>query len=249
MSLKFLKFFLFFILLFLAGLPLECQQRDRFVFTVMKYDGGWDPYPFIYADILSFLKTTTSIKAEPSRRTVSIKDELLFSSPFVIMTNNGSFNGWTDEEREIIKKYLENGGLMFIDDSSGEKNSRFNTQIRMEFKKVFPKNEFGIISKDHAIFRSFYLLRAMSGRAIVNNYIEGMDIDGRTAVIYSQNDVLGSWARDMFGNYFLPCTPGGESQRFESQKLTINMIVFSLTGTYKTDFIHRPFIRCKLEYR
>ena len=65
-------------------------------------------------------------------------------------------------------------------------------------------------------------------------------------MIYSQNDIFGAWARDKFGNYFFECFPGGENQRFESQKLTINLIVFSLTGTYKTDVIHRPFIEEKL---
>ena len=40
--------------------------------------------------------------------------------------------------------------------------------------------------------------------------------------------------------------PGGEAQRWESIKLTLNVIYFSLTGTYKKDAIHQPFIEMKL---
>jgi len=221
-------------------------QRDKFVFTQLKYDGDWDPYPFTYQDIFSFLGLTTSIKFLQDRRIITVKDNLLFSSPFVVMLNNGAFTGFTDSERKQLIRYLTNGGIMFVEDSSGYKQSHFDKTIRNEIEKMFPDRKFRKIPRDNPIYRSFYLLRGITGRRLTNNYIEGLDIDNRTAIIYSQNDLFGAWARDKYGNYFLECVPGGETQRFEAQKLTLNIIIYSLTGTYKSDYIHQPFIEQKL---
>jgi hypothetical protein len=47
--------------------------------------------------------------------------------------------------------------------------------------------------------------------------------------------------------YLKDCLPGGEKQRFESMKLTVNILMYVLTGTYKLDAIHSPFIKRKME--
>ncbi|MDI6641625.1 MAG: DUF4159 domain-containing protein [Elusimicrobiota bacterium] len=247
------KFFFIFIVNYLllgayCSLP-YCSQRDRFVFTQLQYDGDWDPYPNVFHDVLSFLTLTTSIVTYHERRIVNFQDELqenLFSSPFVIMLNNGKFPGFSNTDREKFKRYITSGGVIFIEDSSGSRFSEFDKKIRREIEIIFPDKKLTKIPLEHALYRSFYLLRGISGRYIINNYLECIDIANRTAIIYSQNDIFGAWARDKFGNYFFECLPGGEKQRFEAQKLTINLIVFSLTGTYKTDKVHKPFIEEKL---
>lgn len=222
-------------------------QRDRFVFTQLRYNGDWDPYPNIFRDIIGFLTYTTSIVAIEDRRIVDLQDKELFSSPMIILLNNGKFAGFSSDEREKLKQFITSGGTIFIEDSSGNKISEFDKKIREELRILFPDKKLKKIPTEHALYRSFYLLRGIAGRYITNNYLECIDIGNRTAVIYSQNDIFGAWARDRFGNYFFECLPGGEKQRFEAQKLTINLIVFSLTGTYKTDAIHRPFIERKLQ--
>jgi hypothetical protein len=232
---------------FSAGAAAPAGQRDRLVFTQLKYSGDWDPYPAAWPEILSYLTLTTSIKALPERRVVSAGDELLFYSPFVIMLNYGRFDGFDKTEKERLKKFIEFGGTLFIEDSSAVKTSRFDAAVRRELSQMFPGKKLDRLPRDHPLLRSFYLLRGIAGRQITNNYVEGMEIGGRTAVIYSQNDFFGTWARDRFGNFFYDCIPGGESQRFESLKFTINLLMFSVTGTYKSDFIHKPFIEEKLK--
>ena len=249
---KFSNFTFFIIILYLFIFTLSnellySQQRDRFVFTQLKYSGDWDPYPYVYYDILNFLTLTTSIKALPERRIVTLNDKLLFSSPFIIMLNNGKFNGFNNEEKILLVKFLYNGGTIFIEDSSGIKYSEFDIKIKKELEEIFPDKKLQKLPKLHPVFKSFYLLKGINGRKIVNNYLEGIEIQGRTAIIYSQNDIFGAWVRDKFGNYVYECIPGGQQQRFEAQKLTLNLIVFSLTGTYKSDFIHQLFIEEKLK--
>ena len=56
----------------------------------------WDPYPLASRDILSFLQQTTSLKAVPERRVVTLEDALLFQSPFLIYTGSGRCS-WSQE--------------------------------------------------------------------------------------------------------------------------------------------------------
>ena len=67
-------------------------------------------------------------------------------------------------------------------------------------------------------------------------------MDGRTVVIYSQNDLGGAWARDAMGNWEYEVYPGGETQRTMAFRLGINIILYALTGDYKQDQVHLPFI-------
>jgi hypothetical protein len=235
-------------LIFITAQLFAAALGNRFVLAQLRTQADmteWDPYPLTARDILSFLQQTTSIKSLPDRRIVSLSDPLLFQSPFVIYSGYGQFH-FTAEEKQMLKRYLSGGGFMFVEDRAGEKGGSFDDAFRSLIKELFPDKSLAILPKEHPVYRSFYLLRSVGGRKLTNYYLEGLDIEGRTALIYSQNDVLGAWAKDLFGNFIHPCHPGGESQRWESQKLIVNLILYSLTGTYKTDPIHLPFIDEKL---
>jgi len=232
----------------LIAAPLQAEQRDRFVFSQLRYEGGdWDPYPTAYKEILHYLMTTTSVKAQIARRELSLNDPELFSSPFLYMTGQEEFAPFTSQERENLKRCLLGGGLLLIDDASGDKNLDFDKAVRREMEKIFPEAKLKKLPPDHAVFRSFYLSPSVAGRWIGNPYLEAIDIDGQTVVIYSQNDLEGAWVRDRLGNWLYECVPGGELQRLEAMKLFLNIIIYSLTGTYKSDNIHQPYIQQKLK--
>lgn len=234
----------------LTASPLLAQQRDRFVFTQLRYKGGdWDPYPTAYKEILHYLMTTTSVKAEIAKRELSLDDPELFSSPFLYMSGKEEFAPFTAQEIENLRRYLSCGGLLFIDDASEERNLGFNRAVHREMEKLFPDGKIKRLPPDHAVFRSFYLSPSVVGRKVGNPYLEGIDIDGQTVVIYSQNDLGGAWVRDRLGNWLYECIPGGELQRLEAMKLFLNIVIYSLTGTYKSDAIHEPYIQQKLKIR
>ena len=122
----------------------------------------------------------------------------------------------------------------------------FDDSFRSEMKALFPEKSLAVIPRDHAVFPSFYLLRAVGGRRQARTTLEGLEVAGRVAVIYSHSDILGACAKDLFGSFLFECVPGGEAQRWESENLMMNIILYSVTGTYKTDSIHKPFIEDKL---
>ncbi len=228
----------------------SAQQRDHFVFSQLKYRGGnWNMYPSSFAEIMNLLMTTTSVKPQLRRNDISLTHRNLFISPFMWMVGDRKFDRFTDKEIKILRQYLLCGGLLIMDDAIGHRNHGFDRCARELIKQLFPGKKLEKLPGDHAIYRAYYLLREVGGRKIVNRHLEGLTVGRRTAVVYSQNNLLGAWARDRMGNWLYECIPGGETQRLEAMKLTMNLIMYSLTGTYKKDMVHQPYIDKKLKFK
>ena len=232
-------------LLTVAALEGLCQQEDNFVFTQLKYEGAWDPYPETWQDILQFLVVTTSIKCEPERRVLTLDDKLLFSSPFLVILGTENFPVFSRAQREALRRYMSSGGLIFVENSSGVRGGAFDISFRKEAAALIPEASLKKLPADHPLYRAYYFIRKVGGRRLTSDHIEGLDIGGRTALVYSQNDLIGAWAKDRLGNYLWECVPGKEQQRFEAQKLMLNIIMYSVTGTYKSDAIHKPYLEMK----
>ncbi len=227
------------------------HAANHFEFRQLKYDGAWDPYPNVQDSIFGMVHTMTNIPFEPQRVVVTLKSPQLFDNPFLIIKGNAALTFDAEEKRQL-KTFIDRGGLVFIDDTLCNPKGPFAESVRRLFAELFPDRTFQKLSADHALFRSFFLLRSVSGRRIAEKSLEGLDVsaglggENRTAVVYCPNDLLGAWVKDNVGQYVYSCEPGGEPQRWEALKLTINIIYFSLTGTYKKDAIHQPFIEKKL---
>lgn len=227
------------------------EGGSDFVYAQLKYDGNWDPYPRVYEQILNTVGSMTNIPHVREKAVVTLSGPDLFAHPFLVVQGNSGFSP-TEVEKKNLKLFIDRGGFVFFDDTLGEPDGPFGKSVRALLAEMYPDRPLARLSMDHSVFRSFFLLRTVAGRRVSRSYLEGLDVggrlggEGRTAVVYSPNDVLGAWVRDNLGKYVYACEPGGERQRWEAMKLTINIIYFSLTGTYKRDAIHQPFIERKL---
>lgn len=233
-----------------AGLPCGALPHARamtfpqFHIAQLRYRGSdWDPNPQFTDALLEELELRTSIAALKDRRVIGPTDPGLYFSPFLYMAGRHEFDPWTAPEREALKRYLTFGGFLLAEDTVGSRGFGFDATFRREMKQLFPKHELKRLPPDHSVYQSFYLINAVAGRQRVNPYLEGITIDDWTPVIYSQNDLSGAWSRDRYGTWLHECAPGGEAQRLSAFKLGINIIVYSLTGDYKKDLVHHPFIR------
>ncbi|HKQ31673.1 MAG TPA: DUF4159 domain-containing protein [Thermodesulfobacteriota bacterium] len=229
-----------------AALPLlSIYEGSKFRFTQLEYNGAWDPRPRDYKRLMSALELRTSVIASYDRKTLRLSDTDLFNFPFLYIAGDESFEPFAEEERRRLRKYLKLGGTLLIDDASGAEVSPFDSQIREELKRILPENPLSRLPQDHVVYKSFYLLYSASGRVIISPYLEGVTFadEDRTAVFYSRNDLGGAWSEDEFGKWEFECLPGGESQRELAFRLGINLILYALTGNYKEDQIHVPFIK------
>lgn len=240
-------------LMVLSILPsgLWAGEGNKFVYAQLQYDGAWDPYPEVHKSIFEMVQGMTNIPLARDRKVVTLSDPTLFESPFLLIKGNSALR-FSAKEKSTLKQYIDGGGFIFIDDTLANPQSPFTQSVRALFSELYPDRPFERLASDHAIFRSFFLLRSAGGRRIALKYLEGLEVggrsggEGRTAVVFCANDLLGTWMRDHVGDYSYSCDPGGEPQRWESFKLTLNIIYFSLTGTYKRDAVHQPFIERKL---
>ena len=221
------------------------DQASKFRFAQLKYHGEWDPRPRAFNKLMAWLDLRTSIKASLDRKALEIGDPELFHYPFLYIAGEENFEPFSQEDCIRLRRFLKLGGTLLVDDVSGEESSAFDFQIRVQLEKILAEFPIAVIPSDHVVYKSFYLLHAPSGRKIVNPYLEGISFndEDRTSVIYSRNDLGGAWSEDEFGKWQYECIPGGESQRELALRLGINIIIYALTGNYKKDQIHSPFIK------
>ncbi len=226
----------------------EGRRRPlQFFFAQLKYRGGdWDPHPLAIVPLMEEVRRRTSLEPNETRTEVSLTDRNLFSYPFLYITGKYDFEPFTEEEIEILRRFLSYGGFLLADNALGQPGYGFDKSFRREIKRVFPKREFRRIPSGHAALRSYYLLRRIGGMRLVQAYLEGISVGSSTPVIYCQNNLGGAWERDPLGNWVNPCIPGGEGQRRDAFHLGINLILYAMTENYKEDLIHVPFIRRRL---
>ena len=223
------------------------KRPIQFVFAQLKYRGGdWNPHPLAVTPLMEELMLRTSVEAAIEKHEVSLTDRDLFNYPFLYMTGKYEFDPFTQEEIEILRRFLSYGGFLLIDDALGQQGYGFDKALRREMQKTLPGNEFRRLPSGHAALRSYYLLRRIGGVRIANPTLDGITVGTSTPVIYCHNDLGGAWERDQLGKWTNACSPGGEEQRRDAFHLGINLIVYSMTENYKEDLIHVPFIRKRL---
>ncbi len=220
-------------------------EGSKFHFTQVIYNGNWEPRPTCHSRLMASLEMRTSIDTSLGKKTLRITDDSLFSYPFLYLAGRDGFGPLSEKERSRLRRYLKLGGTLLIDDSTGTADSPFDAGIREEFKQILPQNPFTPLLLSHAVYKSFYLLYSASGRKIIQPRLQGITFEdeNRTPVLYCRNDLGGAWSEDAFGKWKYACVPGGERQRELAMRLGINIILYALTGNYKTDQVHIPFIK------
>jgi hypothetical protein len=110
---------------------------------------------------------------------------------------------------------------------------------------------------DHVLTRTFYLLKEFPGRWSGGQlWVEALPPvdpknppsapvaarggDGVSPIIMGGNDWAAAWARDERGNPLAAVVPGGEQQREMAIRFGINVVIYAMTGNYKTDQVHVP---------
>jgi len=238
-------------LMFGRSVSVDSEKRlENFTYVQLRYTGGnWDTNTTAWDSMYRQITNITNIHPEKAKKSVDLDGMEIFDYPFLFISGDMEFEPFTDKQAETLKRFFDGGGICFIDDASGTLNSGFDSCIKRELKKVFPNSEFQAISKKHAIYYAFHMTPDTAGTRKAADYLDGIEHNNQTAVIYSHNDIIGSFVTDKFGTPVKKCVPGGEIQRNEARKLFINILMYGLTGTYKLDAIHRNNILIKMKMK
>lgn len=216
--------------------------QDRTEFAQLQLP-GMPARPEMLGRILWEVDKRTSVEVNPVPVAVSLSDAAgLYKHPLLYLTGDRAFPMPSDEELSTLRRHLHLGGMLIIDSQEGRAGGAFDQSVRLFLAKLFPQQSLARLPDDHVLFRAFYLLRVPVGRLIALPYLEAVQLRGRAAVVYSQNDLGGAWARDTFGQWLHDVVPGGELQREQAIRLGINLVMYALCLDYKSDQVHVPFV-------
>lgn len=216
-------------------------QSGYFTWAQLRYDGFWNPNPRGAARFLSVLFRRTSVEIQPQPRPVELTHPEVFDLPFLYVSGRSGLPAFPAKARDNLQRYIENGGFVLFDDAAGIEDSAFFQSAVDLISAILPGHRVAPLPSDHTVFQSFYLLQNVAGRKIVKPFLYGVEMEDLTPVIFCQNDLCGAWDGDGSG-YTYSCTPGGETQREMTFRLGINLVMYALTGNYKKDQVHIPFI-------
>ena len=234
----------------LLGLPLLLAARRAFAFgdqarmtfAQVRHLGRWDPRPDGLSRLAWEIAKRTSIETSPVVKPLGLADPDLFRYPFAVLSSDGAFPAPADAEVAALRRYLSYGGFLLLDDAAGVRSGPFEESARALVSRIVAGAQLQRVPREHVLYKSFYLLDGPSGRVAVTPDLEGLELGGRLAVLYSGNDLIGALSRDSLGTWEYEVTPGGEQQREKCIRLGVNIAMYSLCLDYKEDQVHIPFI-------
>jgi len=216
-------------------------SKSYFRWGQLSYAGSWNPNPKAATRFLSILERRTSVEADPRAVVIAPGDEKIYEIPFLYIAGRGIFPELDAGERSWLGRYVEHGGFLFFDDASGIPDSGFFQGAQDLVRRIIPGRELRPVPSDHTVFQSFYLIPRVAGRRIVKPFLYGLEMEDLTPVLLTVNDLGGAWDGDASG-YTHACVPGGEHQREMAFRMGINVVMYALSGNYKKDQVHIPFI-------
>ncbi len=154
-----------------------------------------------------------------------------------------------------LNRYLATGGMIIFDTRDAQLGSGFgvltaNGKILRSLTESLDIPPLTPIPKGHVLTRAFYLLEDFPGRwSGPEVWVEAANgtasqNDGVTPIVIGANDWAAAWAVSESGQPMFPVGRGltGERQRELARRFGVNLVMYVMTGNYKTDQVHVPAI-------
>lgn len=158
----------------------------------------WAARPNDLNNLLKGLKRMADVNFSCEARSFSQVDPDPERNPILYRSGHFHFK-LTPAEREKLRAYLLNGGMMIFNAGMGSKP--FYDSARAELAAVFPEAKVQRLSPDHPILHAYYDLDRVDYRKGVRDYgyagdepwLEGVTIDCRTVAVISRWGMEVGW--------------------------------------------------------
>jgi Domain of unknown function (DUF4159)/Aerotolerance regulator N-terminal len=174
------------------------------------------------------------------------RDELAFF-PILYWPSTPGQKPLSDAARERVNGFLRGGGLLLIDTRDGAASPSPGLRAALAGIDIPPLVQ---APPDHVLTKSFYLLTGFPGRyesaPVWIDASANDKTDGVSSVVLGGADWAAAWAEDDAGRPMFAVTPGGGRQREMAARFGVNLVMYALTGNYKADQVHVPFILQRL---
>lgn len=173
--------------------PEDKIQRGYLQLAKIKHNGDWNPAPRAIRNLMTSVRDVAKINVIVQQREIDLTDPNLSNYPLAYMHGRTGFV-FAAKEKQLLSAYLQTGGVLFADACCG--SERFDESFRSLVQDVLPQQKLEPIPIDHELCsdRIGYDIgkvrysKALGGRD-APPVLEGVQINGRYAVIYSKYDL------------------------------------------------------------
>lgn len=171
----------------------DVPVRGTLQFAQIAHSGDWKPDPLALPNLAELLRKNANVTIVARPVYVRADDPELLDHPVAFMTGHFAFE-LNEAERQGLKRYLERGGFLFAEACCGRK--AFAESFESLMRRLFPESPMQPIPASHPIRNSpfGYRLDRVAYRAALARerpdldepVLSGLDINGRTAVVFSR---------------------------------------------------------------
>ena len=203
---------------------------SRFTFARLRYrSGDWDTDQRMPSNILNSLVEYTTVPVNLDEKVVDLGSDELFLYPFAYLSGHKLVQ-FNNQEKANFKKYIQNGGFVFVDDCNHDIDGLFAKSFEAQMTSLFGPSALKKIPNNHEIYNSFFKFEKGPpttsfelngwGDDLVHDYLKAIEINGRIAVLYSNKDYGCEWDYDF------------RNKRFyaeDNTKFGVNIVMYALS--------------------
>lgn len=217
----------------MAALPralYAAKPAYDFRFTRLMYESGnWDVDQRMPANVINSLIEYTSLRVDPKEHVLALSDPAMRLAPFCYMAGHKLVQ-FSDAERRNFEAYTRNGGFVFVDDCNHDIDGLFAKSFEAQMAAIYGKTALKKLPNTHPLYSSYFKFTeppATSfelngwGDDLVHDYLKGIEIDGRLAVLYSNKDYGCEWDYDWRNKRWLA---------EDNTKLAVNIVMYALNA-------------------
>ena len=162
--------------------------------ALAQYGGDWDCARTAMMFLSHQLRERTGMALMAGDTVIRLDQPELHRLPFVYLTGHNDFH-FTDAEVRNLRDYLQQGGHLWADDSTHYRDETFDRAFRREIARVLPDAAIERLDARFGGWRTGYDLThgykeyaIPPGDKYRQNFIEGIRMGDRVAVVYTRND-------------------------------------------------------------
>jgi len=160
-----------------------------------------------------------------------------------------------------VDAYMQQGGTLLFDtrdqyaNGLGANDASPATQRLRDILSSLNVPPLEPVPEDHVLTKSFFIMPEFPGRFAgsplwVEASLDAQNTDNRpvrtgdgvSPIMITANDFAGAWAVDASGEPVLPTVPSDPMQRVYALRAGVNIVMYMLTGNYKSDQVHVPVL-------
>lgn len=204
---------------------------SRFTFARLQYNSGdWDTDQRMPSNLLHSLLQYTTLEVETQEKVVPLSSNEIFRYPFCYLSGHKLVQ-FNSKEKENFKKYVQNGGFVFVDDCNHDIDGLFAKSFEAQMSAIFGSKSLQKIPAKHPLYHAFFDFDKGPpttsfelngwGDDLVHDYLKAITINEKIGVLYSNKDYGCEWDYDFRNKRWL----AEDNTRFG-----VNIIMYALTA-------------------